>query len=370
MPETTNLSISLVEQNQSQKEVTVNEAISVIDAIMNCGAISNNVNTPPDSPVPGSVYIIGNNASGEWENHNYQIAYFQGIWKFIQPNEGISLWVNDEDCLYVFDGTEWRTLLTSGGNNSPDLEDFYFTDLAKNDVLQYTGSSFINKPYISNIPSVSVNTDLDANNKLSVRSNSVLFASESDNIRVNINKNSENSVSSVIFSDNFSAKAEFGLIGDNDLQFKVSFDGENFYQSFVIDNENGDITFKNNLKAEGNLSNATFKNCSQAFNINDNSGSSTALDLSLGSIQEIILTNDCQISFPSDIESGKAVSFYLILKQDSIGNRVVTWPLGVKWANRTVPSLSKNANEIDIFKFLTTDTGNNWYGFSVGLDMG
>jgi len=66
MGNTTNLSISLVAQNQAQKEVTVNEALSIIDAVLNRGAVHNGTNTPPVSPAEGDLYIIGGSPTGAW----------------------------------------------------------------------------------------------------------------------------------------------------------------------------------------------------------------------------------------------------------------------------------------------------------------
>lgn len=371
MTKTTNLSISLVEQNQAQKEVTVNEAISKIDAVINRGAISNNVDTPPDTPESGDIYIVGNNPTGSWASYNNNIAYFQGVWKFIKPNEGICLWVNDEDQIYVFNGTEWRSLINARRDNDDDitLEDFSFTSLEKNDLIQYNGTAFVNKTGVSNISNCSINTDLDQNNRFSVRANSSLFSAETNDIRVNINKQTEEDTASLTFSSEFSSTAELGLVANNDFQIKVSQDGENFYPSLVIDRNNGNAHFKQDLIIEGMLLNATLKNYSESFIVHNNSGNSIVLDIESGNTQEIILTDNCTISFPSNLNEGKAVSLNLILKQDAVGGRIVTWPPEMKWENNLFPVLSTSANDVHILTFLTTDAGSIWYGFTKGLNM-
>jgi hypothetical protein len=114
MTTTNHLGVTLLEQAQAQKEVTVNEALSRIDAILNTGAVTQSVSTPPGSPVAGAVYIIGSSPTGAWAGKAKQITYFDQIWRFIVPNEGMSLWVNDEDLLYSYDGTNWVVPSGSG----------------------------------------------------------------------------------------------------------------------------------------------------------------------------------------------------------------------------------------------------------------
>ena len=55
-------------------------------------------------------------------------------------------------------------------------------------------------------------------------------------------------------------------------------------------------------------------------------------------------------------------SVTLYLKQDSVGNRTITWPIEVKWPENTIPISSVTANAIDIYTFLTYDGGNTIIG--------
>ena len=50
----------------------------------------------------------------------------------------------------------------------------------------------------------------------------------------------------------------------------------------------------------------------------------------------------------------------LVLKQDSTGSRVVTWPSAVKWPGGTAPTLTTAANSIDIISFYYD--GTSYYG--------
>ncbi len=108
MTTTAHMGITLIEQAQAQKEVTANEAFARIDALLNRGAAQAGLNTPPSTPFNGDVYILGNSPTGDWAGRAKQIAYFDQIWRFIVPQAGSLLWVQNIACLYVYDGSAWR----------------------------------------------------------------------------------------------------------------------------------------------------------------------------------------------------------------------------------------------------------------------
>lgn len=122
MATTPHLGLNLLEQAQAQKETTVNTALMRIDALLNTAAKTRGETSPPTSPSEGEVHIVGTGATGAWDAHDLEIAYFEQIWRFITPNEGVMLWVADEDKHYVFDGSGWNELVGgssgSGGGGS------------------------------------------------------------------------------------------------------------------------------------------------------------------------------------------------------------------------------------------------------------
>lgn len=115
MATTNHIGITLLEQSQSQKEVTMNQALSHIDALMNTAAISRTTSTPPGSPADGDVYVVGSGATSDWASHDDDITYYDQDWKFITPNEGMTLWVEDESLFYTFDGANWTALTVVNG---------------------------------------------------------------------------------------------------------------------------------------------------------------------------------------------------------------------------------------------------------------
>ena len=114
MATTNNLGITLIEQSQAQKEVTANEAFVAIDAVVNSGVIDKDLATPPISPNEGDIYIVASSGTGDWTGKDNNLAYYyNSSWKFITPNEGITLWVRDEDVEYTWDGTAWILTTTN-----------------------------------------------------------------------------------------------------------------------------------------------------------------------------------------------------------------------------------------------------------------
>lgn len=107
MTTTPNLGITLIEASQNQKEVTMNEALIKIDASINSNIIDKDLSTPPGSPTTGAMYIIGATATGDWAGHENEIAFYNGGWKFIEPSNGMSVYVLDEAMYYKWNGTSW-----------------------------------------------------------------------------------------------------------------------------------------------------------------------------------------------------------------------------------------------------------------------
>jgi len=70
------------------------------------------------------VYIIPTGATGAWAGKVGQVAYFDQVWRYIAPREGLALWVNDEDVRVCYDGTAWIVMESAGGVTEADGNDF------------------------------------------------------------------------------------------------------------------------------------------------------------------------------------------------------------------------------------------------------
>lgn len=101
------LGLDELSSSQSGKEVTHNTALRQIEG-KTVRALDKDLTTAPGSPVNGDVYIVATGATGTWSGKDKKIAhFFGGSWKYYTPIEGNSLWVNDENKRYTFDGTNW-----------------------------------------------------------------------------------------------------------------------------------------------------------------------------------------------------------------------------------------------------------------------
>ena len=110
MPNTTNrVKLPYILQSQSQKEVTHNASLDLLDALLQAAMVSIGVNTPPGSPLAGDSYIVGTSPTGAWAGQVGNIAFYDSGWKFVTAREGLALWVNDEDVLYIYDGATWQS---------------------------------------------------------------------------------------------------------------------------------------------------------------------------------------------------------------------------------------------------------------------
>lgn len=121
MVTTPHLGMTLVEQSQAQKEITVNQALMRIDAVLNTGAISRSASAPPATPAQGDLYIVGAAPTGAWAGQAGMVAYWDQLWRFIAPRAGMSLWVIDESLICTYNGTGWAASVLGESNTASNL---------------------------------------------------------------------------------------------------------------------------------------------------------------------------------------------------------------------------------------------------------
>ena len=195
MDETPNMKLPYIMAAQAQKHVTHNEAIRMLDAVVQLSVLDRGLITPPVSPADGERYIVAVAATGAWAGKDNQVAAWQdNAWIFYTPLEGWLCWVGDEDKLVNWDGSGWIGV-------SADTSE------------------------IQNANHVGVNATADDSNRLAVSSPATLFNHEGNGHQIKINKALSTDTASQLFQTGFSGRAEFGLTGDDDFHIKLSPDG-------------------------------------------------------------------------------------------------------------------------------------------------
>jgi hypothetical protein len=203
MPQTSRLGLPYIVTSQAQKEVTHNASLDILDALLQAAMVSVSVNTPPGSPVAGDCYIVGTSPTGAWTGKAKALAYYTTGWNFITPWEGLTVWAKDANALYTYDGTNW-------------------------------GVSVATPTSLQNLSMLGVNTTADSTNKLAVASEAILFNHVGGDLQIKLNKNAAGNKAGFLFQSNWSARAEFGLLGDDNFTLKVSPDGSTFYDSLKM----------------------------------------------------------------------------------------------------------------------------------------
>ena len=109
MAETFQFGLPLVAGAQAQKHVTVNEALSVLDAVTQLRFVNATTTTPPALAQDGSAYLVPTGAVDDWTSRAGQIAIStNGGWRYVQPKAGWQAFNVATGKSVLFDGTDWR----------------------------------------------------------------------------------------------------------------------------------------------------------------------------------------------------------------------------------------------------------------------
>ena len=82
-----------------------------------------------------------------------------------------------------------------------------------------------------------------------------------------------------------------------------------------------------------------------------------------GNYQKFVPIGDITIGFSNAPTSGTLDKMTLLIKQDSTGNRLVTWPGSVSWVGGSPPNLSSDPYRTDIIEVLTFDGGISYHAW-------
>ena len=107
MTDTKFLGLPLVQPSQAQKHVTVNEALSRLDALTQLTILSTSLQTPP-AGTDGDCHFVPAGAVNAWAAQDGSLAIFlNGGWEFVVPGIGWRAWLADVGSPGIFDGIDW-----------------------------------------------------------------------------------------------------------------------------------------------------------------------------------------------------------------------------------------------------------------------
>lgn len=109
MSDTGRWALPLLEAGQAQKEMTHNEAVTLLDLLASASVVAVGTNAPPVGPVAGQCWTVGAVPTGDWAGHAQAlVGWTAGGWRFLAPREGLTVWSAADGCPAVFAGGQWR----------------------------------------------------------------------------------------------------------------------------------------------------------------------------------------------------------------------------------------------------------------------
>lgn len=184
MTDSPNIGLPLMEAAQAQKHVTHNEALVLLDALVQISVADMAANAPPASPDAGARVVVGDAPTGVFAGHASEIAFYdQGAWRFVTPGSGWLVWSAPDAALFVYADSVWAP----------------FTDLI--------GA-------IQNLGMLGLGTNADSANPLSFRGANALFTARyaadggDGELRFKLNKESAAATVSQLYQTNWSGRAE------------------------------------------------------------------------------------------------------------------------------------------------------------------
>jgi hypothetical protein len=212
-----NLGLAYLAPAQAQKHVTVNEALRLLDALVQLAVADRDRGLPPPDPVLGQRHIVGAAAAGDWAGQAGRIALWEppAGWVFLAPKPGWRAWVMAEAASAVWDGAAWA------GPESLALR----------------------------AARLGIGTPADDPNRLAVASSSVLFTHIGAGARVIVNKAAPAETASLLFQTGWSGRAEIGTAGSDDFALRLSGDGAAWTTALSAQAGSGRVFFPIGLRA-------------------------------------------------------------------------------------------------------------------------
>ena len=210
---TTNLLLPYLMAAQAQKHVTHNEALRLLDGLVQLSVKSRGVTAPPASPADGDRYIVASGATGGWAGWDLNVALWtDGAWLRLPPRDGWRAWIEDEAVMLVRNGAVWQPVIPTA------LDDLTLLGIG---MAASAGSPF----------SAKLNSALWT----------ALYAGDggSGDLTQTLNRETVADDVGLILQTGFSTRALIGMFGSDRLRIAVSPDGTSFRDALGVDPATG-----------------------------------------------------------------------------------------------------------------------------------
>ncbi len=213
------LDLPYLAAGQLQKHVTVNEALTRLDALAQTAVVSRSVGAQPSDPADGDLYVLPAGATGPawsaWSAGDLVRAELGGWTRVATPLGGLAFVLDAQELVVRLAG-EWVPVAPAA---------------------------------LQNLARLGLNTTADATNPFAAKVNKALWTARptgeggDGDLRFTFNKDGSADVLSLLFQSGYGGRAELGLIGDDDLRLKVSDDGSAWHEALRIDGDVGRVWF-------------------------------------------------------------------------------------------------------------------------------
>jgi hypothetical protein len=210
---TTHLLLPYILAAQAQKHVTHNEALRILDGLVQLSVHDRDLTAPPGSPADGDRYIVASGGAGDWADWDMNVALWaDGAWLRLPPRTGWRAWIEDEGVLLVYDGSDWI------GTTPASLQ---------------------------NLALLGVGTTADPANPFSAKLNAALWTAKTvveggtGDLFYTMNKEAAGDDLGLTLQSGFVTKALLGLFGSDKFRLAISPDGSTFFDGLIVDNTSG-----------------------------------------------------------------------------------------------------------------------------------
>jgi hypothetical protein len=300
----------LLNSSQEFKEQVANELFRLV-SVGRAPIISRTLTTPPTSGLtPDSFYLVPTGASGAWAGKTNQIACpvisangqpVSGSWKFYAPFAGLKVSLLSGSDL-VFDGTAWVAAIGDMNRSVYDTDNDGIVDAAESIAGDPADDTFYGK-----------------------ESGDKGFFDFFDKVRATVLTGLTTGTNTAI------AATDTLLTALQKLQAQIS--------------DRARISAVNDFTRQQRFPLASLTD-----------GATINWNLNTQQVATVTLGGNRTLAAPTNIQAGG--TYILIVKQDSTGNRTLTFNSAYKFS--LTPILSTSPNAVDIFSFVSD--GTNLFG--------